>query len=80
MKRVSSFLIVVALIAGMAGCDGGESYALIIDSTEGGSVTIPGEGIFTYDEGAVVNLTAEAEEGYRFIELYFIFICFGMCC
>ena len=41
---------------------------LTIDSTEGGSVTTPGEGVFTYDEGTVVDLVAEAEEGYRFVE------------
>ena len=42
-------------------------YALIINSTEGGSVTTPVEGTFTYDEGEVVNLVAEAEEGYQFV-------------
>ena len=68
MKQLSIFLIAAVLIAGMAGCAGGESYALAISSTEGGSVTVPGEGIFAYDEGTVVNLTAEAEEGYRFVE------------
>jgi hypothetical protein len=36
-------------------------------STEGGSVTTPGEGMFTYDEGMVVNLVGEAEEGYYFV-------------
>jgi len=41
---------------------------LIINSEDGGSVTTPGEGTFTYDEGTVVNLVAEAEEGYRFAE------------
>jgi len=40
---------------------------LTISSTTGGSVTIPGEGTFPYDEATVVNLTARAEEGYRFI-------------
>jgi hypothetical protein len=40
---------------------------LTISSTSGGSVTEPGEGTFTYDEGTVVDLVAEAEEGYRFI-------------
>lgn len=50
----------------MVGC-AGESYALVITSTEGGNVTSPGEGIFVYDEGTVVNLTAEAEEGYYFV-------------
>jgi hypothetical protein len=41
---------------------------LNISSTEGGSVTEPGEGAFAYDEGTVVNLVAEAEEGYQFAE------------
>jgi preprotein translocase subunit YajC len=66
MKRISIFLITTALIAGMVGC-GSQSYALAIASTAGGSVTTPGEGMFTYEEGAVVNLTVEAEAGYRFI-------------
>ena len=66
MKRVGILLIAVALIAGMVSC-GGESYALAITSTERGSVITPEEGMFTYGEGKVVNLTAEAEEGYRFI-------------
>jgi hypothetical protein len=42
-------------------------YELTISSTEGGSVTVPGEGTFTYDEGTVVNLVAEPQEGYRFV-------------
>ena len=46
-------------------------YDLIINSTEGGSVTTPGyvylQGTFTYNEGDVVNLVAEAEEGYHFV-------------
>ena len=42
-------------------------YDLTIDSTDGGSVTIPGEGTFTYDAGTVVDLVAEAEENYRFV-------------
>jgi uncharacterized protein YkwD len=75
VKRISSFLIVAALIAGMVGCVGvggggggnGGSYILTIISTAGGSVITPGEGAFTYDVGTVVNLTAEAEEGYHFV-------------
>jgi hypothetical protein len=43
-------------------------HDLSISSTEGGSVTEPGEGAFTYDEGTVVDLVAEAEKGYRFVE------------
>ena len=64
MARVSIFLITVALIAGMVGCTG--QYSLRISSTGGGSVTTPGEGTFTYDEGTVVNLVAEPDAGYRF--------------
>jgi uncharacterized protein YkwD len=79
MKRIGSFLIVAALIAGMAGCTGsgsyggggggsnGESYTLTILSTAGGSVITPGEGNFTYAEGEVVNLLAEHEAGYQFV-------------
>jgi hypothetical protein len=43
-------------------------HNLITSSTEGGSVTEPGEGMFTYDEGTMVDLLAEADEGYRFDE------------
>jgi hypothetical protein len=43
-------------------------YDLTIDSTVGGNVTTPGEGLFPdYDAGTVVDLVAEAEEGYRFV-------------
>jgi len=42
-------------------------YSLIITSTEGGEVTEPGEGVFSYDEGTVVGLVAEAEESYQFV-------------
>jgi uncharacterized repeat protein (TIGR02543 family) len=44
------------------------SYTLTISSTPGGSVTVPGEGTFTYERGTVVNLVAEPAEGYRFVE------------
>jgi len=43
-------------------------YDLTISSMNGGSVTTPGEGVFTYNEGTVVDLVAEAEEDYRFVE------------
>jgi len=42
-------------------------FDLTISSTAGGTVTAPGEGTFTYDEGTGVSLVAEAEEGYRFV-------------
>ena len=41
-------------------------YNLTTSSTEGGSVTTPGEGTFTYGDGEVVNLVAVADEGYFF--------------
>jgi len=66
VKRISSFLIVIALIAGMTGCAGIE-YDLAISSTAGGSVTTPGEGTFAYNTGAVVSLVANPLSGYRFV-------------
>jgi outer membrane protein assembly factor BamB len=41
-------------------------FDLTMSSTNGGSVTAPGEGTFAYDQGTVVNLMAEADESYRF--------------
>ena len=43
-----------------------EQFTLAISSTTGGLVITPGEGVSTYDEGAIVNLAAEADEGYQF--------------
>ena len=43
------------------------AWNLAISSTAGGNVTDPGEGDFPYEEGAVVALMAEAEEGYIFV-------------
>lgn len=68
VDRVSTFLVSLALIAGMVSCDGSVQYSLTVSSNTGGSVTTPGEGSFTYNEGAVVNLVAEAEEGYYFVK------------
>ena len=68
---VSILLLTASLIAGAVSCereDGPVHYDLTVASTIGGSVTIPGEGTFTYEEGAIVNLVAEAEEGYCFID------------
>jgi hypothetical protein len=42
-------------------------YVLTTDSTDGGKVTMPGEGVSTYDAGTVVNLTAEANQGFKFL-------------
>jgi preprotein translocase subunit YajC len=42
-------------------------YDLTTSSTAGGSVSTPGEGTFTYDEGKVVDLVATPDAGYRFV-------------
>ena len=42
-------------------------HKLTIGSTEGGSVTKPGEGTFTYEAGTVVVLEAEAQAGCKFV-------------
>jgi uncharacterized repeat protein (TIGR02543 family) len=42
-------------------------YSLTIASSAGGSVTIPGQGTFTYDAGTVVSLAALSANGYRFV-------------
>ena len=44
MARVSIFVIAVALIAGLVGCEAApaKQYDLTIASTEGGKVTFPG--------------------------------------
>jgi hypothetical protein len=67
MKIVGVSLIMIALVSGMVGCAGSASYALAITSTEEGSVTTPGEGMFTYPEGTEVNLVATPHAGCRFV-------------
>jgi uncharacterized membrane protein len=69
VARVCVFLVVVASIGGMVGCvSSATEYDLTISSTEGGEVTSPGEGTFAYDEGRDVDLVAEAEGGYHFVD------------
>ena len=67
-----SLAVVLVLSVGLIGCGGEEEpeipeYNLTISSTEGGSVTTPGEGTFTYDEGEVINLVATPDAGYEFV-------------
>ena len=66
---VSTFLITVALIAGIVGCEPtlAQQYDLTIASTAGGSVTMPGEGVFSCDMCAAVNLAATPSSGYQFV-------------
>ncbi|MFW6105384.1 MAG: CFI-box-CTERM domain-containing protein [Chloroflexota bacterium] len=66
---VSTFLITIALIAGIVGGEPtlAQQYDLTIDSTAGGSVTMPGEGVFSCDLCAAVNLVATPSSGYQFV-------------
>jgi len=66
---VSTFLITVALIAGIVGCEPtlAQQYDLTIASTAGGSVTTPGEGVFSCDMVVVVILVATPSSGYQFV-------------
>jgi hypothetical protein len=45
-----------------------EHFVLTTSSTTGGSVTTPGEESAPYDEGTVIDLVAEAEDCYEFVE------------
>jgi hypothetical protein len=74
MKRkliaVASITVLICVVLGnIVACTPTPTteYALFIDSTEGGSVTTPGEGMFTCDEGSVVNLVATPDAGYKFV-------------
>jgi hypothetical protein len=62
-----TILLCMVLVNSIACTTSTIKYALTISSTEGGSITTPGEGTYTYDEGEVVNLVAEADEGYQFV-------------
>ena len=68
MAIVGISLIATALIAGMVGCGNAPTkHFLMIIHTEDGEVSEPGEGTFIYDEGTVVNMIAEANEGCYFV-------------
>lgn len=67
--RVARFrvLLVIAILAvTVTACNGSGTYQLSISSTSGGSVTSPGEDVFTYDAGTVVELVATPDDGYEF--------------
>ncbi len=42
-------------------------YSLLLSSTAGGSVTVPGEGMFLREDSTVLDLVAEADFHYRFV-------------
>jgi uncharacterized repeat protein (TIGR02543 family) len=43
-------------------------WRLTIKSTEGGSVTTPGEGMFWYNDGEIVIVRAVPAPGYQFVK------------
>ncbi|GEM_PF-2639517 len=43
-------------------------HVLVVTSTAGGDVTVPGEGTFEYDRGTEVDLVAEPIAGHFFVE------------
>jgi len=64
MAGLGALLAAAILLLATAACD--DTYRLTISSTEGGSVTVPGEGSSTHDAGTVVDLVATPDDGYRF--------------
>jgi Divergent InlB B-repeat domain len=44
-----------------------DTHTLSVSSTEGGTVTAPGEGGFVYDYGETVALIADPQENYHFV-------------
>ena len=75
MKRLSIFLIVIALIGGMVGCGGTTPcYTLSINATAGGVVTAggmnisgPGEALFSCLPSGVFYLLATPATNYAFV-------------
>ena len=69
LKRVGIFLIVITLIAGMAGCGCGPNeydLTMSVDPTAGGTATDETKGS-PYAEGTIVKIEAEAKTGYQFV-------------
>lgn len=67
MARASVLFIVIILIAGMTGCAPAVQYSLTVTSTEGGKVTVPGEGTFSCYGGRGIILMAAPRTGYHFV-------------
>ena len=64
MKRIACLIaVLIAVMPGLAV----RACTLTISSTEGGSVTSPGEGFFEYAQATVVSVRATADENYHFV-------------
>jgi len=68
MTRLGILLLAAALILAVTNCAPIQQHTLNVRSTLGGSVAVPGEGDYFYGTGEVVELVAEAERGYRFVD------------
>lgn len=64
---ISCFLLAGLTIPGCT-TEVAQEFTLTVSSTTGGAVTEPGEGTFSCDAGEVVDLVAEAQAGYEFVE------------
>jgi hypothetical protein len=60
-------IIVIVVVVVVVPALAPDAYELTIDSTDGGTVSEPGEGTSTYDAGTVVDLVASPESGYEFV-------------
>lgn len=68
MATIGVVLATLVIAAGFVSCPSVPSeYALSILGSDGGKVTTPGEGTFTYPSGAVVVLVATPDAGHRFV-------------
>ena len=67
-KASTLIIVMVALITTTVGCTQPAEYNLTISATEGGEITTPGDGTFSYDEGTEVPLVALPHAGYRFVD------------
>ncbi len=45
-----------------------DTHSLTTSSSTGGSITVPGEGSYTYDYGTIVDVKAMADDHYHFVE------------
>jgi hypothetical protein len=71
LKTIGTFIIAIALIAGVVGCIGepGETYALTMEEAPPGSGTATDlTGASPYTVLTVVNISAVAACGYQFVE------------
>jgi hypothetical protein len=71
-KSILTVGIVLTVSIGVIGCGYGAlpegQYTLTISSSRAGYVSRPGEGVFVYDEGTVVELVANAVGDSSFVE------------